>query len=201
MGGARRAAACRAAGTHGPGLRCCVVGGWVAVGQRLRGRDRPAVGREQRRVSAHPAERSPLRARGHCWSDRRDRSAARGTGRIGSCRSPGASRAPACFSRWRCRHSPTLVSESEPLPAPISALVAEHALSQRHGTTVLVQEHYATSRRAAARTTVLAEQFLARFPRQRAFLEGLVAQHKPNAADQLRPILELADVYDAPSLE
>ena len=81
-------------------------------------------------------------------------------------------------------------------------IVAEHALSQHHGTTVLVQEHYATLRRATGRTTVvLAEQFLARFPRQRAFLEGLVAQHKLNPADHLRPILELADVYDAASLE
>jgi len=62
--------------------------------------------------------------------------------------------------------------------------------------------HYATLRRASARTTVvLAEQFLARFPRQRAFLEELVAQHKLNPADLRRPILELADVYDAASLE
>src|SRR5207253_4693597 len=81
-------------------------------------------------------------------------------------------------------------------------IVAEHAHSHRHGTTVLIQEHYATLRRTSARTTVvLAEQFLARFPRQRAFLEGLVAQHKLNPADHLRPILELADVYDAASLE
>jgi len=81
-------------------------------------------------------------------------------------------------------------------------IVAEHALSQCHGSTVLIQEHYATLRRTAARTTVvLAEQFLARFPRQRAFLEGLIAQHKLNPADHLRPILELADVYDAASLE
>jgi transposase len=81
-------------------------------------------------------------------------------------------------------------------------IVAEHALSQRHGTTVLIQEHYATLRRVTGRTTVvLAEQFLARFPRQRAFLEGLVAQHKLNPADHLRPILELADVYDVASLE
>jgi hypothetical protein len=82
------------------------------------------------------------------------------------------------------------------------AIVAEHALSQRHGTTVLIQEHYAALRRGTGRTTVvLAEQFLARFPRQRAFLEGLVAQHKLNPADHLRPILELADVYDVASLE
>jgi transposase len=81
-------------------------------------------------------------------------------------------------------------------------IVAEHALSRRHGTTVLIQEHYATLRRTSARTTVvLAEQFLARFPRQRAYLEGLVAQHKLNPADHLRPILELADVYDVASLE
>jgi hypothetical protein len=81
-------------------------------------------------------------------------------------------------------------------------IVAEHALSARHGTTVLIQEHYATLRRTSARTTVvLAQQFLARFPRQRPFLEGLVAQHKLNPADHLRPILELADVYDAASVE
>jgi hypothetical protein len=81
-------------------------------------------------------------------------------------------------------------------------IVAEHALSQRHGTTVLIQEHYATLRRTSARTTVvLAEQFLARFPHRRAFLEGLIAQHKLNPADQLRPVLELADVYEAASLE
>jgi hypothetical protein len=57
-------------------------------------------------------------------------------------------------------------------------------------------------RRTSARTTVvLAEQFLARFPRQQPFLDGLVAQHKLNPADHLRPILELADVYDVASLE
>jgi transposase len=81
-------------------------------------------------------------------------------------------------------------------------IVAEHALSQRHGTTVLIQEHYASLRRTSGRTAVvLSEQFLARFPQQRWFLEGLVAQHKLNPADHLRPILELADVYDAASLE
>ena len=36
-------------------------------------------------------------------------------------------------------------------------IVAEHALSQRHGTTVLRQEHYATLRRTSARTTVVLE--------------------------------------------
>jgi hypothetical protein len=76
-------------------------------------------------------------------------------------------------------------------------IIAVHALSERHGTMVLVQDHYATPRRTSARTTVvLSEQFLARFPNQRWFLEGLVAQHKLNPADHLRPILELADVYD-----
>src|SRR4029078_3781456 len=74
-------------------------------------------------------------------------------------------------------------------------IVAEHALSQRHATPLLVQEHYATLRRATGRTTVvLAEQFLARFPRQRAFLEGLVAQHKLNQGAHLRATLELACV-------
>lgn len=80
-------------------------------------------------------------------------------------------------------------------------IIAEHTLSPHKGVTVLMQEHYAPLRKTVARTyVVLATQFLARFPHQQAFLDGLVAQHKLNPADHLRPILELADVYDAASL-
>lgn len=81
-------------------------------------------------------------------------------------------------------------------------LLAEHALSPTKGTTVIRQEHYAPLRRTTAKTyVVLAAQFLARFPDQAAFLEGLVAQHKLNPADHLRGVMELATLYDQPSLE
>ena len=57
------------------------------------------------------------------------------------------------------------------------AVVAEHALSPRHGTTVLDQEHYATcAGHRRAPTSCWREQFLARFPHHGAFLEGLLAQ-------------------------
>jgi hypothetical protein len=48
---------------------------------------------------------------------------------------------------------------------------------------------------------VLAEQFLARFPQQAVFLEGLTAQHHGNTAAHLRGVLELALLYDAAQLE
>jgi hypothetical protein len=83
-------------------------------------------------------------------------------------------------------------------------MVAEHALSQRHGTTVLIQEHYATLRTGhrpydgrAGRAVPGALSTPARAPGG----SGRPAQHKLNPADHLRPILELADVYDAASLE
>lgn len=80
-------------------------------------------------------------------------------------------------------------------------IIAEHALSPRKGVTVLIAEHYAPLRKTTARTyVVLAEQFLARFPHEQAFLEGLVAQYKLSPATHLRPILELADVYNGASM-
>lgn len=80
--------------------------------------------------------------------------------------------------------------------------IAEHALSLRKGATVIDPEHYAALRRATPRTyVVLAQEFLRRFPHHAAFLEGLTAQHKLNPAEHLRGVLELATLYDAPSLE
>ncbi len=82
------------------------------------------------------------------------------------------------------------------------AVLAEHRLSATKGTITMLEEHYAPLRRTAAKTyVVLAEQFLARFPQHAAFLEGLVAQHKLNPADHLRPIMELATLYDPAELE
>lgn len=82
------------------------------------------------------------------------------------------------------------------------AVIAEHALSPTKGRTVSLDAHYASLRRGPARTyVVLAEQFLARFPHQAAFLEGLTRQHKLNPAAHLRGVLELALLYDAASLE
>ncbi|HET7517061.1 MAG TPA: hypothetical protein VFN05_05060, partial [Actinomycetes bacterium] len=81
-------------------------------------------------------------------------------------------------------------------------VLVEHHLSTTKGTVVMLEEHYAPLRRGTAKTyAVLAEQFLARFPHQAAFLEGLVAQHKLSPAGPLRAIVELATLYDAASLE
>lgn len=82
------------------------------------------------------------------------------------------------------------------------AVLVEHQVSATKGTIVMLEEHYAPLRRGTAKTyAVLAEQFLARFPHQAAFLEGLVAQHKLSPAAPLRAIVELATLYDTASLE
>ena len=82
------------------------------------------------------------------------------------------------------------------------AVLVEHRLSPTKGTITLVDEHYASLRRTGAKTyVVLAEQFLARFPDQAAFLDGLLAQHKLNPASHLRPIMELATLYEPAALE
>jgi hypothetical protein len=81
-------------------------------------------------------------------------------------------------------------------------VLVEHALSPTKGAIVMRTEHYAPLRRTTARTyVVLAEQFLERFPEQAGFLDGLVAQHKLNPNEHLRGIMELATIYDLPSLE
>ena len=82
------------------------------------------------------------------------------------------------------------------------AVLVEHRLSPTKGTITMVEEHYASLRRTGAKTyVVLAEQFLARFPEQAAFLDGLLAQHKLNPASHLRPIMELATLYEPAALE
>ena len=79
--------------------------------------------------------------------------------------------------------------------------IAEHELSPVKGATVMVQEHYASLRRGTPRTyVVLSQQFLARFPHDADFLEGLQLQHKLNPAEHLRGIMELTSLYDERSL-
>jgi transposase len=74
--------------------------------------------------------------------------------------------------------------------------IAQHALSAKKGVTILNPEHYAGLRKQTPLTkVVLAEQFLARFPDQQPFLEGLLAQYKLAPVGHLRAILELAAVY------
>jgi transposase len=79
--------------------------------------------------------------------------------------------------------------------------IAEHALSRVKGATVINREHYASLRRGTPRTYVmLSQQFLARFPHDADFLEGLQLQHTHNPAEHLRGVMELASLYDERSL-
>ncbi len=79
--------------------------------------------------------------------------------------------------------------------------IAEHALSRVKGATVMVREHYASLRRGTPRTyVVLSQQFMAKFPHDAEFLEGLQLQHKLNPAEHLRGIMELASLYDERSM-
>lgn len=81
-------------------------------------------------------------------------------------------------------------------------VIAEHPITARKGATVLNPDHYAALRRRTPSTAAaLTQEFLARFPQQAAFLDGLAAQHRPNLAVHLGPILELAALYEPASLE
>lgn len=77
-------------------------------------------------------------------------------------------------------------------------LICRHNLSQKKGTTILVEEHYAKLRRNQSRTRVMLEkEFLEQFPDQKDFLEKLYVQQKLNPVFHLKPILELAALYPA----
>jgi len=79
---------------------------------------------------------------------------------------------------------------------PAGALIATHPVAAKKGLTVLEQEHYAGLRqRMPVTKVVLSAAFLARFPEQQAFLEGLLAQHQPNPSLPLRAVLDLVAVY------
>jgi hypothetical protein len=79
--------------------------------------------------------------------------------------------------------------------------IARHALSAKKGATTLIPEHYAGLRQQTPLTkAVLADAFLARFPDQRPFLDGLLAQYKLAPVGHLRAILELAAVYSGEAM-
>ena len=76
------------------------------------------------------------------------------------------------------------------------ALIATHGLAAKKGLTVLEQEHYAGLRqRTPVTKVVLSAAFLARFPDQQTFLEGLLAHHDPNPSIPLRAVLDLVSIY------
>jgi transposase len=80
-------------------------------------------------------------------------------------------------------------------------VVARHAVAAKKGLTVLEQEHYVGLRQRTPLTTpVLSAAFLARFPDQQHFLEGLVAQHRLAPAPALRAILDLMAIYSEETL-
>jgi transposase len=79
--------------------------------------------------------------------------------------------------------------------------IAEHDLSRVKGATVIIREHYASLRRGTPRTyVVLSQQFMARFPHDADFLEGLQLQHTHNPAEHLRGVMELVSLYDERSM-
>jgi transposase len=79
--------------------------------------------------------------------------------------------------------------------------IARHARSEKKGVTLFDPAHYAGVRQQTPQTrVVLAEAFLARFPDQHSFLEGLLAQFKLAPVAQLRAILELAAVYSTEAM-
>jgi transposase len=79
--------------------------------------------------------------------------------------------------------------------------IAVHALSQVKGATVINREHYASLRRGTPRTyVVLSQQFLAQFPHDADFLEGVQLQHTHNPAEHLHGIMELTSLYDERSM-
>ena len=75
-------------------------------------------------------------------------------------------------------------------------LLAAHQLSVKKGLTVINKEHYeGLSKHTPMTKVVLADAFIARFPDQQRFLDGLLAQYKLSPAGQLRAILKLSEVY------
>ncbi len=74
--------------------------------------------------------------------------------------------------------------------------IATHPLTTAKGSLVIQQEHYAGLRQRTPLTKVIiSAAFLARFPDQQAFLEGLLAAHPTGPALLLRAVLDLAASY------
>jgi transposase len=74
-------------------------------------------------------------------------------------------------------------------------LIAEHKLSIKKGSTIIVQEHYKSYRDITESFETLKEKFLESFPEFSMFLEKLLAQKRQNAHRQLKQILYLSKLY------
>ncbi|MGA9291198.1 MAG: IS21 family transposase, partial [Ignavibacteriaceae bacterium] len=74
-------------------------------------------------------------------------------------------------------------------------LIAEHKLSVKKGSTIIVQEHYKSYRDITESFETLKEKFLKNFPEYSMFLEKLLAQKRQNAHRQLKQILYLSKLY------
>jgi transposase len=76
------------------------------------------------------------------------------------------------------------------------AVIATHALAATKGMTVIDPAHYAGLRGHEPTTRVIVTRaFLAHFPEEQAFVDGVFAQHRPNGLAHLRAVLRLAEVY------
>lgn len=76
------------------------------------------------------------------------------------------------------------------------SVIGSHAVAPRKGMTIIDPAHYAGLRgREPATRAVVTQAFLARFPDEQAFIEGVFAQHRPNGVAHLRAVLRLADLY------
>lgn len=74
-------------------------------------------------------------------------------------------------------------------------LIAQHQISVKKGSTIIIQEHYKSHRAITESFETLKEKFLESFPDQRMFLEKLLAQKRINAHRQLKQILYLSKLY------
>ena len=74
-------------------------------------------------------------------------------------------------------------------------LMAQHELSLKKGSTVIIQEHYKNYRDIIESFDTLKRKFLENFPEQSMFLEKLLAQKRVNAHRQLSQILYLSKLY------
>lgn len=74
-------------------------------------------------------------------------------------------------------------------------LIAEHKLSVKKGSTIIIQEHYKSYRDITESFETLKGKFLESFPEHSMFLEKLLAQKRINAHRQLKQILYLSKLY------
>ena len=74
-------------------------------------------------------------------------------------------------------------------------LMAQHELSLKKGSTVIIQEHYKNYRDVIESFEALKRRFLENFPEHSMFLEKLLAQKRISAHRQLTQILYISKLY------